>query len=521
MFIKSKLTHCSVSILPMLILFCSNIASAETCTNSPVWLGGNRFAQSIQSAYDLVNADSTFYIEGTSRLAGPFSENLLLDRDIEINLLGGFPCDYGIPDDYTVVNGSITIASGSLTISDIVITTAPIDKASIQVSPTAADAGSTITVSVNPGPAGISGPLSVFASYSFDQTTGLPQGASVEMLDIGSDLRFTPLSFMYTVPTVWPSGSYFFCITSPQVTCRRLDVTNNAPLVDQGTCTAVSLAGPSDHKLDIVFLADNFTASDIATFRTKVDEYRTALLSVSPFAENSSKINFWKVERLGAVNTSYDIPSADFWRIMVSHCGGADLVAIIEGPAYYRPMDSFAINNSIPPWLMITTGNTGGMFLFRFGYAFANLDAEYPNTSIYLTDPGASLGPNTDVSFCPKWCSGKPNASATVSYGFSCWNAWQTFNTCMQNSGLGDASADAVQACWTEASDMHDGWQAGIDMCDFGTDCVAGTGCFWNAAATNRFRPTSVSIMSGGGDLATGFNFPSREAIRAILEQYN
>lgn len=377
-----------------------------------------------------------------------------------------------------------------------------------------ARAGDTVTVSINPGSNSVYGTVSVMSWYPW-------MYVPIASVQVCPDDCTSATFADFTVPLEWIAGGYNFCVTSPQTYCRQLYVTNEDIVIDQGTCTAVSHQGTSDQKLDIVFVANNFSSSELDLFNSKVNDYTAALLSVTPFAENSGKINIWKVERQGSVQPDFAevyYPGPDFWGAMVSRCGGADVVALIEGPACTW-IPGVAFSGDAPPWLMLHNIYAGDTFVHEFGHAFGGLGDEYGNSRIYATNFETDLRANTDVAFCPKWCSGEPNTAATLpNAGFSCWTAWETFTTCITNAGPA-LNGDAVDACWTEASDLHNGWFAGIEMCDFGTDCAAGTGCFWNAKATNLFRSTRLSIMSGA-DLSTGFNAPSLEALQLKLDNY-
>jgi chitodextrinase len=383
-----------------------------------------------------------------------------------------------------------------------------------------ATAGDTITITINPGSVSVVGTLNVYPWYLFPET-GVPGASPIATPEVCTNVWCTALtSVPFTVPSSWTSGSYYFCVINPLFTCQRLEVTNNTVIIDRGTCTLVSSQGPSDQKLDLVFVADNFSADNMDLFRSKINEYIAALLSVTPFAENSAKFNVWKIERLGSMQpdvTAGDLPVPVLWNNMVSRCRGADVVAVIEGPAC--SLVTGIAGGDPTPWLILHETYAGDAFVHEFGHALAGLGDEYSNTRYYLMDPGPSLRSNTDVAFCPKWCSGEPNTLSSLPIeGFSCWTAWQTFTSCIQQAGEAP-SGDAVEACWWQAADLHNGWVAGIEMCDFGINCRTSTGCFWNARATNLFRSTAQSIMSGA-DLSTGFNPPSLDALRQKLDLY-
>lgn len=371
------------------------------------------------------------------------------------------------------------------------------------------------TATISPGTGTVVGRIAAYASYQFDATSGVPTGLPLAKYDACGEGCVAPTELRVWIPPAWPSGSYFFCVSSPGLSCAKMELSNPNQLSDQGECTALSPQGGSEQKYDIVFVADHFSADDIQSFRTRIDSYREALLSVPPFSENPDKLMFWKLERLGSLELADDylIPDSDTWAGIVTRCGGGpELVAVVQGPAQRRAVGPFTINSVVTPWLMMDVSSTATDFVREFGHAFANLGYEHENNTYYYADPSANINPNTDVAFCPKWCSGQPNTAATLGSSISCWGAWQTFTDCMAKQGQSEA-------CWIQAADLHNGWFAGLERCDFGTGCQPGTGCFWGALGTNRFRSTEQSIMSGAG-LSVGFNPPSQQSILNKLDQY-
>ena len=139
----------SFRIILMMVLLCSGTsAPAASCVNGPVWLGGADYAPTIQAAYDALNADATLFLEGSSHLGTPFSESVLFSgKNLNVRLSGGYGCSYAAVDDYSVINGVLTVASGTVEIANIVITTAP--EAALAIRSSTPGSGLPITVAFN------------------------------------------------------------------------------------------------------------------------------------------------------------------------------------------------------------------------------------------------------------------------------------------------------------------------------------------------------------------------------------
>ncbi|HAN77881.1 MAG TPA: peptidase M64, partial [Bacteroidales bacterium] len=58
--------------------------------------------------------------------------------------------------------------------------------------------------------------------------------------------------------------------------------------------------GATDNKLDIVFLAEGYTAAEIPKFRTDAMRFADYLKKCSPFKENINKFNVWAVASISA-----------------------------------------------------------------------------------------------------------------------------------------------------------------------------------------------------------------------------
>lgn len=71
--------------------------------------------------------------------------------------------------------------------------------------------------------------------------------------------------------------------------------------------------GPVSEKVDIVFLADGYTESEMEKFRKDADRMAGYFFSNSPFKENKDKFNFWIVESPSA-ETGTDFPKEKVYK---------------------------------------------------------------------------------------------------------------------------------------------------------------------------------------------------------------
>jgi PKD repeat protein len=92
--------------------------SPGACANLPVWIEGTpAYYSSLQTAYyEAFDNDSIF------SHAGALAENIILNRDITITIVGGYDCDYiDNSSGETTISGSITINNGMNTIDSVTV----------------------------------------------------------------------------------------------------------------------------------------------------------------------------------------------------------------------------------------------------------------------------------------------------------------------------------------------------------------------------------------------------------------
>jgi hypothetical protein len=78
--------------------------------------GTSYYYQTIQDAYNLLNNGENAQIQALS-----FAENLVLQKDTDVQLEGGYDCNYSSNSGVTTINGSLTIQGGTVTIEELII----------------------------------------------------------------------------------------------------------------------------------------------------------------------------------------------------------------------------------------------------------------------------------------------------------------------------------------------------------------------------------------------------------------
>ena len=91
--------------------------TAVVCPENAVTIeGASTFYPSIQAAYSATATDKSILIQSMD-----FIEDLILASDINVELRGGYYCDFSENTGMTVINGSLTIKAGTATMENIII----------------------------------------------------------------------------------------------------------------------------------------------------------------------------------------------------------------------------------------------------------------------------------------------------------------------------------------------------------------------------------------------------------------
>jgi hypothetical protein len=91
--------------------------SPLSCSNKPVMLVGPSSPYTlIQDAYNLASGEDTVELQ-----VGDFMENIDLQRNISVNLNGGYACDYMSRSGVSTIHGDLMISGGTVTVDNVII----------------------------------------------------------------------------------------------------------------------------------------------------------------------------------------------------------------------------------------------------------------------------------------------------------------------------------------------------------------------------------------------------------------
>ena len=268
------------------------------------------------------------------------------------------------------------------------------------------------------------------------------------------------------------------------------------------TCENVLNNGPSDSKVDIVFISDRYT--DINSWTQDVDSMldfegiQEGLFSVEPMKSNKEKFNVWRIDKLD--NEFYDFEFHGYngpaiVEMAEEICEDIDLTMVILDNANYPNFEGGIGGNSLAMVARYRMGelSTRAM-VHEFGHAFVNLGDEYEND---LQAADYTERPNIDSEGCPKWCSGELNEEA------DCYDEYLEFRTCLYNA-TNNLTEEYSEEC---------NYNNILTNCNLGKDCQEGTGCYFNAKSVIAFRSSERSIMKYPSEDPFEFNTISKEAI--------
>ena len=98
------------------VAYIDDISLTANCHIDPVQIDDSLY-ESIQSAYNNATKGSIIKCLANSDLI----EAVVCDLDKSVSLIGGYDCDFSSNDDYSTINGSITIKNGSVIVERIAI----------------------------------------------------------------------------------------------------------------------------------------------------------------------------------------------------------------------------------------------------------------------------------------------------------------------------------------------------------------------------------------------------------------
>ncbi|KAF0153338.1 MAG: IgA Peptidase M64 superfamily [Ignavibacteria bacterium] len=190
----------------------------------------------------------------------------------------------------------------------------------------------------------------------------------------------------------------------------------------------VHYSGEPDKKLDIVFLPEGYSKSEMAKFKIDCARFAGYLFDYSPFAENKSKINIWGVEA-PSVESETDIPGEGTWKqtLLNSRFYTFDSERYLMTSDYHLVKDVAANAPYDQIFIIVNTHKYGGgaiynfysttsaddkranqIFIHELGHGLAGLGDEYSSDNTYQNMYPTDVEPwepnlTTLVNFESKW----------------------------------------------------------------------------------------------------------------------
>ena len=187
--------------------------------------------------------------------------------------------------------------------------------------------------------------------------------------------------------------------------------------------------GDPEHKVDLVFLPEGYTAQEMGKFRSDVDRMIRILFAVKPFDQYKNDFNIYTVE-VPSMESGTDIPGEHLYRNTAFN----STFYTFDTPRYLTTTDMKAIHDAaagVPYdqiYVLVNSRRYGGggfynfltvstvdnektpqVFVHEFGHAFAGLADEYFSSSVaydeYYNPKLEPWEPNitTLVNFDSKW----------------------------------------------------------------------------------------------------------------------
>jgi len=191
----------------------------------------------------------------------------------------------------------------------------------------------------------------------------------------------------------------------------------------------IHYSGKHNEKLDIVILAEGYTALEMEKFEQDCERFKGYILESEPYKQNKDKINIWAVQAISE-ESGTDLPGEDIWKNTAVgtnfYTFGSERYLTTEDMKSVRdvaanaPYDQIFIlvnhekygGGGIYNYYSLgTSDNPAGDFLFQheFGHAFAGLGDEYYTSDVAVEDfyplEAEPWEPNitTLVAFDTKW----------------------------------------------------------------------------------------------------------------------
>lgn len=219
-----------------------------------------------------------------------------------------------------------------------------------------------------------------------------------------------------------------------QETLLRMQIDPASATIRQGLqhnwpATCIQRSGDPSEKVDLVFIAEGYTADEMELFRADCRRFAESLFAMPPYDRHRDDFNIWAVE-CASPESGTDFPHRNEWKQTVAHSH----FYTFETDRYLTAPDQTllaSLASGVPCdalYVIVNTDEYGGggiynyyglsmargpyaseVFVHEFGHSFANLGDEYYDNSVayegYLDTAAEPHEPNLTTlrDFSRKW----------------------------------------------------------------------------------------------------------------------
>mgnify|MGYP000864364551 CR=1 FL=1 len=212
----------------------------------------------------------------------------------------------------------------------------------------------------------------------------------------------------------------FSCNIDPADKSIKRDVENNYKI------DSVLYNGASSQKVDLVFVAEGYTAQEMAKFRLDVNEFMGYLFDIEPYKSRKEGFNIWAVESV-SVDSGTDIPHHDIWKntVACSNFYTFKTDRYLTAPDQKKVVQIVSNTPCDAIYVIVNFDKYGGggiynyyglsmsdhkyeaeVFVHEFGHSFAGLGDEYYSSEVAYED---MYNPNVEP-----W---EPNLTTLADFG--------------------------------------------------------------------------------------------------------
>jgi hypothetical protein len=170
--------------------------------------------------------------------------------------------------------------------------------------------------------------------------------------------------------------------------------------------TSILNSGDPANKVDILFIAEGYTAAEMAKFRADAAKFAGYLFNIEPYKSRKSDFNIWAVESVSQ-ESGPDIPHQDIWKNSVasSNFFTFRIDRYLTAPDHKKVSQIAANSPCDAMYVIVNTNKYGGggvynfyglsmsdhpteaaVFVHEFGHSFAGLGDEYYTSDVAYED---------------------------------------------------------------------------------------------------------------------------------------